>query len=66
VLGVGLSRFTRLSPARQDAHLHAWRLSGLAPLRQGYLGLKGLAFMGGYRRASALAAIGYDGPPGEA
>lgn len=64
VLIGSLSRFTRLAPARQDAHLNAWRSSGMAPLRQGFMGLKGMAFMGGYRRASALLAIGYDGPPG--
>lgn len=66
VLIGSLSRFTRLDAARQDAHLNAWRRSGLAPLRQGFMGLKGMAFMGGYRRASALLAIGYDGPPGAA
>lgn len=66
VLIGSLSRFTRLSPARQDAHLNAWRKSGLAPLRQGFTGLKGMAFMGAYRRASTLLAIGYEGPPGAA
>jgi hypothetical protein len=65
VLIGSFSRFTRLStPELQDAHLNAWRSSGMAPLRQGFMGLKGMAFMGGYRRASALLAIGYDGPPG--
>ncbi|MCW8139954.1 MAG: hypothetical protein KIT58_13735 [Planctomycetota bacterium] len=64
VLSGSLSRFTRLAPDRQDAHLNAWRLSGLTPLKQGFAALKGLAFMGGYRRAAALRAIGYDGPAG--
>jgi hypothetical protein len=66
VLLGAFSRFTRLAPARQDDHLNAWRRSGLAPLRQGFIGLKGMAFMGGYRRSSVLLEIGYDGPPGAA
>jgi hypothetical protein len=57
-----LSRFTRLDPARQDRYLHAWRRSVLAPMQQGFMALKGLAFMGAYRRARTLRAIGYDGP----
>lgn len=64
VLIASLSRFTRLDAKAQDAHLHAWRRSLLAPMRQGYAALKGLAFMGAYRRPSALRAIGYDGPAG--
>ncbi|MCO5169995.1 MAG: hypothetical protein M9894_26965 [Planctomycetes bacterium] len=59
-----LSRFTRLDPARQDRHLNAWRMSGLPPLKQGFTALKGLAFMGAYRRSATLLAIGYDGPAG--
>lgn len=64
VLVGALSRFTRLEPERQDAYLNAWRKSSLPPLQQGFAGLKGMAFMGAYRRSSALQAIGYDGPAG--
>ncbi len=64
VLLPALSRFTRLDAARQDAYLNAWRRSSLTPLKQGFAGLKGMAFMGAYRRAAALRAIGYDGPAG--
>lgn len=64
VLLPALSRFTRLDEERQDAYLNAWRMSSLTPLKQGFAGLKGMACMGAYRRASALIAIGYDGPAG--
>lgn len=64
VLLPALSRFTRLDAERQDRYLNAWRKSSLSPLVQGYTALKGMAFMGAYRRASALRAIGYDGPAG--
>lgn len=57
-----LSRFTRLGPEAQDAHLRAFTESGNALLRQGGRGLKALLFMGAYGQPATWDAIGYGGP----
>lgn len=57
-----LSRFTRLDPAEQDRYLRAWQTSSSGLVRQGFLALKGLCVMGGWRRPESFALCGYDGP----
>lgn len=57
-----LARFTRLAPGEQDRYLRAWQLSSSGLVRQGYLALKGLCVMGGWRRPETFGACGYDGP----
>lgn len=57
-----LSRFTRLDPDAQDAHLRAFTESGNALLRQGGQGLKSLLFMGAYGQPATWDGIGYGGP----
>jgi hypothetical protein len=63
LLGAGWSRATRLGPEARAAYLAAWQRSPRALLRQGYGGLKSVAFMGAYRDPRAWAHCLYGGPP---
>ncbi len=56
------SRFTHLSPERQDQVLAAWQSSGLALKRQGFQALRSLCFMGYYRDPRTWPLLGYSGP----
>ncbi len=55
-------RFTRLSPAEQDAYLTGWMESSLGARRIVFRALKTLAALGYYAQPTAWEAIGYDGP----
>lgn len=55
-------RFTRLSPADQDAYLRGWMESSLGARRVIFRALKTLAALGYYAQPDAWPAIGYDGP----
>ena len=55
-------RFTRLSPADQDAYLRGWMESTLGARRVIFRALKTLAALGYYAQTSSFAAVGYDGP----
>ncbi|MCC6849097.1 MAG: gluconate 2-dehydrogenase subunit 3 family protein [Deltaproteobacteria bacterium] len=55
-------RFTRLSPAEQDAYLRGWMESTLGARRVIFRALKTLAALGYYAQPSSFASIGYDGP----
>jgi hypothetical protein len=55
-------RFTRLSPAEQDAYLRGWMESSLGARRIVFRALKTLAALGYYAQPSAWDTIGYDGP----
>ncbi|OFW04114.1 MAG: hypothetical protein A3H96_26535 [Acidobacteria bacterium RIFCSPLOWO2_02_FULL_67_36] len=52
-------RFDRLTPARQDAVLRWFHDAPLAPLRQGFWGVRTLIYMGYYGRPEVAEAIGY-------
>ncbi|MDJ0848424.1 MAG: hypothetical protein QNK04_08610 [Myxococcota bacterium] len=62
VFDLTLSRFTRMSPAEQDASIRCWMQSRLELRRQGYAALRNLAFIGYYSQDAAFPAIGYRGP----
>ncbi|MCC6766018.1 MAG: hypothetical protein IT293_15280 [Deltaproteobacteria bacterium] len=55
-------RFTRLSPADQDAYLRGWMESTLGARRVIFRALKTLAALGYYAQTQSFAEIGYDGP----
>jgi hypothetical protein len=55
-------RFTRLSPAEQDAYLRGWMESTLGARRVIFRALKTLAALGYYAQTSSFEEIGYDGP----
>jgi hypothetical protein len=55
-------RFTRLSPAEQDAYLRGWMESTLGARRVIFRALKTLAALGHYAQTASFAGIGYDGP----
>ena len=55
-------RFTRLSPAEQDAYLRGWMESTLGARRVIFRALKTLAALGYYAQTSSFADVGYDGP----
>jgi len=55
-------RFTRLTPADQDAYLRGWMESTLGARRIIFRALKTLAALGYYAQTTSFAAIGYDGP----
>lgn len=55
-------RFTRLTPAEQDAYLRGWMESTLGARRVIFRALKTLAALGYYAQSASFAAIGYDGP----
>jgi hypothetical protein len=55
-------RFTRLSPAEQDAYLRGWMESSLGARRIVFRALKTLAALGYYAQPGGWESIGYDGP----
>jgi hypothetical protein len=55
-------RFTRLTPAEQDAYLRGWMESSLGARRIVFRALKTLAALGYYAQPLAWEPIGYDGP----
>ena len=55
-------RFTRLTPADQDAYLRGWMESSLGARRIVFRALKTLAALGYYAQPNAWEPIGYDGP----
>lgn len=55
-------RFTRLSPAEQDAYLRGWMESTLGARRVIFRALKTLAALGYYAQTSSFEEVGYDGP----
>ena len=55
-------RFTRLSPAEQDAYLRGWMESSLGARRVIFRALKTLAALGYYAQPDSWPAIGYDAP----
>ena len=56
------TRFTHMDTAEQDRTLDDWADSGLAVRRQGFQGLRALAFLGYYRDDRTFAMLGYAGP----
>lgn len=58
----GGARFTRLSPAQQDATLAGWQRSSLTVRRRGFQALRTLAFLGYWRDDRTWPLIGYSGP----
>jgi hypothetical protein len=56
------TRFTRMSPSRQDDVLRAWQGSALALKRRGFQALRTLAFVGYWRDDRTWPLIGYTGP----
>ena len=56
------SRFTRMSPAAQDATLAEWQRSSLTVRRRGFQALRTLAFLGYWRDERTWPLIGYSGP----
>jgi len=55
-------RFTRLSPAEQDAYLRGWMESSLGARRVIFRALKAMAALGFYAQPESWESIGYDGP----
>lgn len=55
--------FTALSGEAQDAVLHAWRTSALAPRKTAYTGLVKLAHSVYWGHVEMWPLIGYPGPP---
>jgi hypothetical protein len=56
------TRFTRMSPAEQDATLRDWERSSLTLRRRGFQGLRTLCFLGYWRDDRTWPLIGYTGP----
>jgi hypothetical protein len=59
---LGATRFTRMSSEERDETLQDWSDSRLAVRRQGFQGLRALAFLGYYRDDRTFAMLGYPGP----
>jgi len=57
-----LSRFTRMTPAEQDASLEAWMTSRLEIRRIAFMGLRNLALLGYWSQDETWPLIGYAGP----
>jgi len=55
-------RFTRLSPAEQDAYLRGWMESTLGARRVIFRAMKTLAALGYYAQTTSFSSVGYDGP----
>ncbi len=55
-------RFTRLTPAEQDASLESWMRSRLALRRQAFMALRNLSFLGYYSQEQTWPLVGYAGP----
>lgn len=58
----GRARFTRLPAEAQDDVLRRWQQSRLAPLRQGFQGLKSLCCLAFYQDPRSFAGLRYGGP----
>lgn len=56
------SRFTRMTPAEQDASLEAWMTSRLQIRRLAFAGLRNLALLGYWSQDETWPLIGYAGP----
>jgi hypothetical protein len=56
------TRFSRMSPAAQDATLADWQRSSLTVRRRGFQALRTLAFLGYWRDDRTWPLIGYTGP----
>lgn len=56
------SRFSQMSDEERDRTLRDWADSSLAVRRQGFQGLRALAFLGYYRDDRTFAMLGYPGP----
>jgi Gluconate 2-dehydrogenase subunit 3 len=59
---LGGTRFTRMSPAEQDATLEDWSRSSLTVRRRGFQALRTLAFLGYWRDDRTWPLLGYSGP----
>lgn len=59
---LGGTRFTRMSPAEQDATLEDWSRSSLTVRRRGFQALRTLSFLGYWRDERTWPLIGYSGP----
>ncbi len=62
VFDLTFSRFTRMSPAEQDASLQAWMTSRLSLRRRAFYALRNLALLGYYSQDATWPLIGYAGP----
>ena len=58
----GATRFSHMSAAERDRTLEDWSTSSLDVRRQGFQGLRALAFLGYYRDDRTFAMLGYPGP----
>jgi len=56
------TRFTRMSIAERDATLADWQSSALDVRRQGFQGLRALAFLAYWRQDRTWPLLGYPGP----
>jgi hypothetical protein len=56
------SRYTRMTPAEQDASLEAWMTSRLQIRRLAFAGLRNLALLGYWSQDETWPLIGYAGP----
>jgi hypothetical protein len=56
------TRFTRMTPAQQDATLAAWEASSFTLKRRGFQALRTLAFLGYWRDERTWPLLGYTGP----
>lgn len=62
VFDLHFTRFTRMTPAEQDASLAGWMRSRFALRRQAFLALRNLALLGYYSQDETWPMIGYAGP----
>lgn len=62
VFDLTFKRFTRMTPAEQDASLTGWMRSRFAVRRQAFQALRNLAFLGYYSQEETWPLIGYAGP----
>lgn len=62
VFDLRFRRFTRLTPAEQDASLDGWMRSRFALRRQAFYALRNLALLGYYSQDPTWPTIGYAGP----
>lgn len=56
------ARFTRMTPAAQDAVLAGWQRSSLTVRRRGFQALRTLSFLGYWRDDRTWPLLGYSGP----
>lgn len=62
VFDFSFKRFTRMTPAEQDASLEGWMRSRLALRRVAFQALRNLSFLGYYSQEETWPMIGYAGP----